>query len=154
MPHLKDENRSDRTPSRAGDSASLLRWLVVLLVATGSLLLSSHCVMAMSSTSKPVAEAHRCCNDGSSLPGHGHTEPNGSVICCKAIHAVTPDSAFLADFGPALVTTLLSVAWLLELEPQEVSLEPRDGGTAPPRLVSFSELVLQRSLLAHAPPLI
>jgi hypothetical protein len=137
---------------RSRDIASLLRWLVVLLVATGSLVLSTHCALGMGPTSTPAAEAHQCCQYGNELPDHGHTAPDGSAICCKAIDAVTPDSAALADLNPALITALVSVAWVLDLEPQEESPGLRRSGTVPPRLVSFSELVLQRSLLAHAPP--
>ena len=78
---------------------------------------------------------------------NGATQP-----CCKTLRAITVSktttTANMLDFvlRPFFADAALSVI----SRPARVLIALDTG---PPRAISFSELVLQRSVLAHAPPL-
>jgi hypothetical protein len=75
-----------------------------------------------------------------------------ALPCCKTLRAVTVTKISVAanalDF---VLKEYLSDATLFLLSQPPGSLLALDTG--PPRALSFSETVLQRSILAHAPPL-
>lgn len=123
----------------------------MLLVMSGWFVLSNHCALAMGPT---TVDAHQCCESGKPASPEDQHSPSGTIICCKALQALTHDTAKVTNLKPDLSPVLLAVAWLMEFERQHEcrpDLGAR-GGTIPPLAISFIELVLQRSLLAHAPP--
>lgn len=97
------------------------------------------------------AEApHSCCQAFS--PGPAQPCP-GAVqgACCQSLHALLPDAFKGAQSATtpllAILPALLPAAPVLK--PCRV-LTPATG--PPPRASAFTELVLHRSLRAHAPP--
>ena len=83
-----------------------------------------------------------------SAPAKGN--PAKNIPCCKDLRAVASHAAKnlaaasqllgVQDYAAAVLTSPRVVAQLHAL------------GTGPPRSLSFAELILQRSILAHAPP--
>jgi len=83
-----------------------------------------------------------------SAPAKG--SPSKSIPCCKDLRAVASYAA--KDFAAAsqLVGVQDYVAAVLPSPRVAAQLLALDTG--PPRSLSFAELILQRSILAHAPP--
>jgi hypothetical protein len=125
------------------------RCLIVAIAICSWIAISNHCAFAAMATKDASTQA--------GCPFHSKPEKQkeqpSQVQCCKILRAVVPtiakswtrsDSVFsdidfpfkdcrlLAHFRDALAPLLLD--------------------TGPPGAHSFAELVLQRSLLAHAPP--
>ncbi len=126
------------------------RWATVLVTITAWMLLSNHCAFGLSGI---VPES---VSDPDGCPMHsapGEKKPATNLLCCKdlravaakAVKRVTAPGAQLAGIQNYVVATLLpplrlTTAPVLALE------------TGPPRSLSFAESILQRSILAHAPP--
>jgi hypothetical protein len=118
----------------------LLSWLVV----------TNHCAMGLMLRPVNSAVMHAHCHstggdDSKQVPGDGVRE------CCRAIKANLPDQIAVpldASQGESVVHALILSIAAPALEPELGFF--RDHG--PPRAVSFAEIVLQRSLLSHAPP--
>jgi hypothetical protein len=126
-----------------------MRYVAVAIAICSWIAISNHCAFA--------AMATRDASGLAACPFHSkpekQKEQSSQVQCCKILRAVAPtiakswtrsDSVFsdidfpfeyhrlLADFRDALAPLLLD--------------------TGPPGAHSFAELILQHSLLAHAPP--
>jgi len=120
---------------------------IVSIVITAWLFASNHCALAALASATQQASAHDCCHSE-----NGKT-PERSVQCCDALNAPSPTPTI----APVVQFTELMPAWsplpLYVLAPPEALpvdvLQPSIG---PPGLGSFAILVLNRSLLAHAPP--
>jgi len=133
------------------DMKASMRWAIVTLAICSWIGISNHCAFAAVATE--VAKAQTEC------PFHSkpakQKEQSSQVQCCKILRAVvfakTKDwarndakfcdanfpiqaRAFVVDSSPAVAPLLLD--------------------TGPPGAFSFAELILQRSLLAHAPPIL
>jgi hypothetical protein len=123
---------------------------VMATVAMAWLFASNHCVLAaVESPAKPATE-HACCHSdkgASPPPGYG-------VQCCKALAAPVPN----AIAAPAVHLQELQPAWFQDAQVQASAEAPilavgAASDTGPPRgSLSFAVLILNRSLLAHAPP--
>lgn len=119
------------------------RMVIVAMTFIGWFVLSNHCALGrMAQTPK----AHACCHNDAPKPVDGKQ----GVECCKSLHAVMPDGVKAADLTPMFVIAVLASRLALEVETDRAAVVASDTG--PPRAASFSELVLQRSLRAHAPP--
>jgi hypothetical protein len=126
---------------RAGVAIAICSWIAI----------SNHCAFAAMATKDDSAQAV--------CPFHSkpekQKEQSSQVECCKVLRAVVPtiakswarsdgdssdiyfpfeDCGLLAHFRDALAPLLLD--------------------TGPPDAHSFAELILQRSLFAHAPPIV
>ena len=115
----------------------LLSWLVI----------TNHCALGRAQgATAGHAHCHSAKNDtGKKAPGDGMRE------CCRAIKASLTGQT---EFKSAVSQFQLQAYAILQLIPSP-AVEPAptiflDHG--PPRAVSFAEMVLQRSLLSHAPP--
>jgi hypothetical protein len=117
---------------------------------------TNHCALGLMRESTVAKTEHAQCCNGKQDPAKDEQAPGGTVECCKAIHAMTPpdgkvtmlhDAAFFAIHAFAFATVPGD-----EATPPESSPALREHG--PPFAASFSELVLHRSLRAHAPPAI
>src|SRR5206468_1551598 len=80
-------------------------------------------------------------------------KPSTGAQCCKILRAIAPVAAKSwtrdhANFSSAN----LSLEEPAYLRYSRIALAPRFLDTGPPDAHSFAELILQRSLLAHAPP--
>jgi hypothetical protein len=123
---------------------------IITTLVVAWLFASNHCALAAVENPATSASDHACCHSDkgtSQLPGQ-------TVQCCKALAAPIPD----ALAAPAVHLQELKPAWLqgAQIEASsEASILAVDfaSETGPPRnALSFALLILNRSLLAHAPP--
>jgi hypothetical protein len=121
-------------------------------------LISNHCILdaAMSAPSPASAVAQDdCCRmHASKAPSPAQPKKKDDLqVCCKNLPApALKKTQPLASFVAPLLAILFDRHDLFECERDEKLSLCLDTG--PPKAFSFSELVLQRSLLANAPPLI
>jgi hypothetical protein len=129
------------------------RAFAVAVTATAAiawLFASNHCALAaVESPAKPASE-HVCCHSGK-----GAAQPLGrSTQCCKALAAPVPN----AVVAPTVHLHELRPAWFQAARVEASAESPIlvvdfASATGPPRgALSFALLILNRSLLAHAPP--
>jgi hypothetical protein len=132
--------------------ASMARLLTVIITAFAWFLISNHCLLAeLQHASQTKASCHQpCC--GNQPPAKNTTE--NATECCKTLRVTLTGAAkdfagydtslFALQFyfvGPVISTNDSGAVSVLELD------------TGPPFVHTFAESVLQRSILAHAPPL-
>jgi hypothetical protein len=132
-------------------SARMARLLTVIITAVAWFFISNHCVLAeLQAKPKAKTSCHQpCC--GNQPPAKSKSE--NAVECCKTLRAMLSGAA--KDFagydtslfalqlyfiGPVISTNDSGPIPVLELD------------TGPPFVNTFAESVLQRSILAHAPP--
>lgn len=122
---------------------------MVLLTITAWILLSNHCALGLSGT---VVDS-----DSGGCPMHSapvKEKPVANFPCCKELRAVATRAAKnVVAVATQVVGTQDYVAELM-LVPPRVVFQPVSLDTGPPRSLSFAESVLQRSVLAHAPPVV
>jgi hypothetical protein len=116
---------------------------------------SNHCGMAMLALFHGLeGTAHACCQ---SPEGGGSSEaPGGTTkVCCKQLRLPAIET------GAKLVrvhdeTFCFECDWTLPATPGGINTSrlarDKTATTGPPGLYSFAEVVLQQSLLSHAPP--
>ncbi len=129
------------------------RATISLLVVTAWLLAANHCVVAGLLPKQTAASGHEHC-PAPETPAK-ETEPAGcdGSSCCKSLAAPT-----VAIAKPTVDYDALSFIVKEYFIGQSIdSGEPRiafiaEVDTGPPGSMSFAESVLQRSILAHAPP--
>jgi hypothetical protein len=136
--------------------AMTLRGATVALVAVSWLAVSNHCALGLAaiethSLDAVSAQAHDCC--ASEVPSQPKPAKDPATPCCKTLQAlsVSPAKSFEVSVttfvrGP-LVFSTPSIA-----TPRAAPVAYRFLNTGPPGGKTFAESVLQRSLLAHAPP--
>ena len=133
-----------------------LRGATVALVALSWLAVSNHCALGLAaietnSSDAVSAPAHDCCASG--VAGQPKPAKDPATPCCKTLQAlsVSPAKSFEASvtifFGRPLACSTPTIA-----TPRVAPIAYRFLNTGPPGGKSFTESVLQRSLLAHAPP--
>jgi hypothetical protein len=122
---------------------------IVLFMMFSWIAISNHC--ALMAVAAPVAEPQSAC------PFHSkpakQKEQSTQVQCCKILRAVvstaakswTRDHTSFSDIDPYFEKLALIVT-------SRNALLPLLLDTGPPGARSFAELILQRSILAHAPP--
>lgn len=125
------------------------QWLTVLLTITAWLFLSNHCALALGSTVINLDSETGVC-PMHSAPAKG--KPQANIPCCKELRAVmTHATKAVAPVARELVAGPDYVVVIL-MAPPRVTPPLVLLDTGPPRPLSFAESVLQRSVLAHAPP--
>ena len=134
-------------PRRA---SQLARVVIVLVTLAAWFVASDHCALA-SALTHPVAAspAQEHC------PSHSQPEKNnsqGNLPCCKSLIATAAPTKIFAGYD----TTLFVAQPYLTTDPL-LLFTHRDApstelDTGPPGVRTFAESVLQRSILAHAPP--
>jgi hypothetical protein len=127
---------------------------VAAVTAAAWFLISNHCGLALLSPGATTVAAHAHCHQQEPAPlQKGGDE---QLPCCKVLRAIVVKESSVAQdfykFGqpthyPAVTNAI--GAGLLELPVVANELD-----TGPPIAGSFAELVLQRSILAHAPPFV
>ena len=123
---------------------------IITTVAVAWFFASNHCALAaVERLAKPTSE-HACCHSD-----RGESEPSSRVVqCCKALAAPVPN----AIAAPAVHLQELQPAWLHAARVEASAEAPilavdTASDTGPPRgALGFALLILNRSLLAHAPP--
>ena len=126
------------------------RAMTVATVICSWLVISNHC--AVGAIAAPVHETQSAC------PFHSKPAkpqpPLPGTQCCKTLRAVVPvvtkswarDDAKFFDVDLCCGERVLFIAY------SQTTLAPLFLDTGPPGAHSFAELILQGSLLAHAPP--
>jgi len=128
-----------------------MRCAVVAVAICSWIAVSNHCAFA--AVASDIGKAQTEC-PFHSKPAKQKGEPS-HVQCCKVLRAVVfaktkdwarndakfCDASFPTQEGAFVVYPVRAIAPLLL-------------DTGPPRAFSFAELILQSSLLAHAPPLV
>ena len=127
-----------------------VRWAIVAVAICSWIAISNHCAFAAIA---PDTDSRQTACPFHSKPAK-QKEQSSHVECCKILRAVVfaqsnawarddakfSDTNFSVETGASLVCSLRTVAPLLL-------------DTGPPlHAFSFAELILQQSLLAHAPP--
>jgi hypothetical protein len=124
-----------------------LRGAIVVVAICSWFAISNHCAFAALATdSMPSREC----------PFHSKPKekPSTGAQCCKILRAVASapakswsrDDTKLSDADAYRDECAFTSAY------SQPTLVPLSLDTGPPRVRSFAELILQRSLLAHAPP--
>lgn len=137
------------------------RSLTVAAVICSWLALSNHCAVAALAARGTGQSAldHRQDADAIDCPFHSkpgkQKEQPSQVQCCKVLRAIVPVATKSwtrddANFpGSDLCFEEFAFPALSRNTPAPLLLD-----TGPPDALSFAELILQRSLLAHAPPIL
>ncbi|MGH8162829.1 MAG: hypothetical protein ACREP1_00675, partial [Rhodanobacteraceae bacterium] len=129
------------------------RFAVSLIAVSAWLAAANHCAIGAMAASDQAAAAsmHAEC------PGHHsphHDGGGGEMECCKSFPPAAVDAGknlVSYDFH-SFVLQLYFVSAVLPREESRLDLRPLELDTGPPFAGSFVESVLQRSILAHAPP--
>lgn len=125
-----------------------VRWPIVTIAAFGWLAISNHCLLGMVESAKPVA-APPACHGVPHAPGKSDSD---QAPCCKVLRATIELSKPLVAYDSINFSLQPDLAALIILADRVAALRPLELDTGPPRYESFAESVLQRSILAHAPP--
>jgi hypothetical protein len=131
------------------------RLIVVVASMLALLAARNHCVFA----APPMKQAAAQSDMPSDCPMHAKQQPShpqkqngcGDLPCCKNFQATATSVAKLVGQPVclrALITFFTPAAACATPDPRPIS----SFDTGPPGESSFAELVLQRSILAHAPP--
>lgn len=113
---------------------------------------ANHCALAPAAGKTAEAPAHEGC------PGHeapGEDGNTGEMQCCKEFPPANLGAAKnpVAFDSFSFTTQLYFATAVVAAEQSRAELHPLELDTGPPFAASFAESVLQRSILAHAPPL-
>ncbi len=129
----------------------IIRLAVVLTTIVAWFSISNHCAFGALTVAKTrSATALMHCHGNPPAPSKKSRD--GEMPCCKMLRATIASEAKIVEvasknFVPIqnwIVAELISTA--------ETLLPPLELDTGPPFAGSFAESVLQRSILAHAPP--
>jgi hypothetical protein len=131
-------------------AASLIRQgATVFLTITAWLLLSNHCALGLSGTPAEADSELSAC-PMHSAPAKG--KPATNLPCCKELRAIASHAGKnVATVASQLVGLRDYVAAIFLMPPRLAARVPVLD-TGPPHSLSFAESILQRSILAHAPP--
>jgi hypothetical protein len=128
----------------------LTRLVIVLLTLLAWFSISNHCVFGLLQRSNRAA-APAACHAPAPVRSDGKSEPSP---CCKILRATLSISKDVSEFDPMLVFALLRFDGLIFVPDEFYQNRPLELDTGPPLSRSFAESVLQRSILAHAPPVL
>ena len=135
-------------------NAKLLQAIVAWVVLPAWFMISNHCAIAAIS-SHEVAVPGQCPMHAAAKQTPSKKKDCGDQSpCCKTLRALAAKPAkSMGDSAFAVAKTLDYPAGLIVRPSQLLALHWLPLGTGPPGGYSFAESVLQRSLLAHAPPI-
>ncbi|MEY2488152.1 MAG: hypothetical protein QOC70_94 [Verrucomicrobiota bacterium] len=130
-------------------ASTIRQWATVLLTIAAWILLSNHCALGLSGL---VAELD---SDAGGCPMHSapaKDKPAANLPCCKDLRAIaTHATKSVVPMATQLVGAQNYVATIV-LMPPRLTAQALGLDTGPPHSLSFAESILQRSILAHAPP--
>lgn len=118
------------------------------------LAISNHC--ALGAMERPGKAGVYACHHAStdSTPAKDK-KPASDTVCCKLLRATLAKTTKATGYDVSVFVwqQYFLAAFFTEDNLQPASL-PEELDTGPPFYVSFAESVLQRSVLAHAPPVL
>jgi hypothetical protein len=125
----------------------------VLITSVSWIAIANHCVLAslFTTRAKPIAAiCHRCAGEQSPVK----SQNDSGSECCKTLRATLVSAKKLVDYDAGLLALQpYFVAPLIFRNEPKVTLLGGERDTGPPFAQTFAESILQRSILAHAPPL-
>lgn len=145
---MQPENRIRVVTTR---NPTPLRASVVLVTLFAWFAISNHCALGMLESAKAAA-THAACHENGRTPSKSPGQDEQSP-CCKTLRATLVDlSKPLVSFDASAFALQPYLVGLIRFPEQRDLLRPLELDTGPPFSGSFAESVLQRSILAHAPP--
>ncbi len=135
-------------------TAKLSRVAVVLLTLVAWFSISSHCALGGLIAAKArSALAPMHCHDGQPLPSKKSGDEE--TPCCKMLRATITGQAKIVQVASKQYLPIQSwvVADVIFADEPQLHRASQELDTGPPFADSFAESVLQRSILANAPPL-
>ncbi len=123
------------------------RLAIVLLSIAAWLVASDHCALA-GVLLQPAAQ--EICPGHSSEPEK--TPDQGELPCCKALSATLAPAKISGSYDLTFFGLQPYVEFNFQLVFGTSAAPAAELDTGPPGIRTFAESVLQRSLLAHAPP--
>jgi len=130
----------------------IARCLIIAITICSWIAISNHCAFATIATRTDSVQTD--------CPFHSkpakHKEQSSQVQCCKILRAVAsvPAKSWARDDTKLSDADAYRAEHALAIVYSQTALVPLFLDTGPPNAHSFAELILQRSLLAHAPPLL
>ena len=130
------------------------RALLAVLMLLGWFTATNHCALGLMQKSSAAKAEHAKCCSGKPAPAKDDQPRGETRECCKSIHAVPlPDAKVLAKYDASLFAVhAFALPTVLGSEAAALDAQATLHDHGPPRAESFAELVLNRSLLSHAPP--
>jgi len=131
-------------------AASLIRqWATVFLTIAAWLLLSNHCALDLNGAVVETDSQLSGC-PMHSAPAKG--KPAANLPCCKELRAIASHAGKKVAAGASPFVGVRDYVAAIFLVPPRVTARVPVLDTGPPHSLSFAESILQRSILAHAPP--
>jgi hypothetical protein len=131
-------------------AASLIRqWATVLLTIAAWILLSNHCALGLSGALVETDSELGAC-PMHSAPAKG--KPAANLPCCKELRALASHAGKNVAAAASRLVGVRDYEAAIFLTPPRVPAPVLVLDTGPPPSLSFAESILQRSILAHAPP--
>jgi hypothetical protein len=125
------------------------QWATVLLTIGAWLLISNHCVLGLGDTAADSDSKSGGC-PMHSAPAKG--KPAANLPCCKDLHAIAPHAVKNLTAGASQLVGVQDYVAAIFFVPSRLTTQLFALETGPPSWLSFAESILQRSILAHAPP--
>ena len=131
----------------------IIRLGIVLTTIAAWFSISNHCVLGAATTKTNSAVAPMHCHGNQPAPSK-KSNSEEEMPCCKLLRATVTSVAKTVqvankNFLPVQIGIIAQIIFANEARLHRTSLE---FDTGPPFADSFAESVLQRSILAHAPP--
>jgi hypothetical protein len=117
--------------------------------------ISNHCTLGSLDPAPPNDPSPGECPFHAKHSAPAKPKPASDSPCCKILRAIaaSPAKSFARVFA-GLCHGQLEFSRLVATAPPKVSFACATLDTGPPGSISFAELILQRSILAHAPPVL
>jgi hypothetical protein len=129
--------------------AGTRRWATVLLTIAAWIVLSNHCALGLIGAMLGSDSAAGEC------PMHSapaKDKPAANIPCCKDLRAIAPHAVKNITAVAGQPVGMRNYVTAIFLAPPRRTTQLLALETGPPPSISFAESILQRSLLAHAPP--
>ncbi len=128
------------------------RALTVIFLMIAWLVATNHCALGLMKATVQAKAEHSHRHGGETAPAKD-TPGDGLRACCKTIQgAPVPEKAEVKFDATKFQLQLVILIPVLAPQIADGALVSPVFNHRPPRVVSFAESVLQRSLLSHAPP--
>jgi hypothetical protein len=129
----------------------MARTSIVLFTLVAWFGISNHCALGMLEGAK-ITATHPTCHESGPAPSKSRGQDDQSP-CCKILRATLVEMTKpLLSFDPLAFSLHAYLVGLIIFPESRDVLHPLELDTGPPFSGSFAESVLQRSILAHAPP--
>ncbi len=128
----------------------LIRVSIVVVTGLAWISISNHCALgALIAETQPAMAPMHCHGNP---PAPSKKSSNGEMPCCKMLRATITSEAKIVEAASQNFVPIQN--WIVAevISAPATQLSPLELDTGPPFAGSFAESVLQRSILAHAPP--